>query len=52
MPGGTAAFQASLAAAKRARIEAGRQLLSNKNVKASAQARTALQAATSIPACL
>ena len=44
VPGGTAAFQASLAAAKRARIQAGRQLLSNKNVKASAQARTALEA--------
>ena len=44
VPGGTAAFQASLAAAKRARTQAGRQLLSNKNVKASAQARTALEA--------
>jgi hypothetical protein len=41
-PGGTAAFQASVAAAKRARIQAGQQLLSNKNVQASAQARGAL----------
>jgi len=41
-PGGTAAFEASLAAAKRARILAGHQLLSNKNVTASAQARSAL----------
>ena len=31
-PGGTAAFEASLASAKHARIEAGQQLLSNKNV--------------------
>ena len=43
-PGGTAAFQASLAAAQRARIQAGQQLLSNKNVQASTQARRALQA--------
>jgi hypothetical protein len=43
-PGGTAAFQASLASAQRARIQAGQQLLSNKNVQASAQARGALQA--------
>jgi hypothetical protein len=41
-PGGTAAFEASLAPAKRTRVEAGRQLLSNKNVRASAQAQTAL----------
>jgi hypothetical protein len=43
-PGGTAAFQASLAPAQRTRIQAGEQLLSNKNVQASAQARSALQA--------
>jgi hypothetical protein len=41
-PGGTAAFEASVAAAKHARIQAGQQLLSNKNVTASAQARSAL----------
>ena len=43
-PGGTAAFEASLAPARQSRIEAGQQLLSNKNVRASAQARTALLA--------
>ncbi len=43
-PGGTAAFEASLASAEHARIAAGQQLLSNKNVQASAQARTALLA--------
>ena len=43
-PGGTAAFEASLAPAKRARIEAGQQLLSNKQVQTSAQARSALLA--------
>jgi hypothetical protein len=43
-PGGTAAFEASLASAKRSRIQAGQQLLSNKHVKASAQARGALLA--------
>jgi hypothetical protein len=43
-PGGTAAFEASLAAAKRSRIQAGQQLLSNKHVQASAQARGALLA--------
>src|SRR5271165_4524316 len=43
-PGGTAAFDASLAAAKRSRIQAGQQLLSNKHVQASAQARGALLA--------
>jgi hypothetical protein len=43
-PGGTAAFEASLPAAERARIQAGQQLLSNKNVQASAQARSALLA--------
>jgi hypothetical protein len=43
-PSGTAAFEASLAAAKRSRIQAGQQLLSNKHVQASAQARGALLA--------
>jgi hypothetical protein len=43
-PGGTAAFDASLAAAKQSRIEAGQQLLSNRRVQASAQARSALLA--------
>jgi hypothetical protein len=43
-PSGTAAFDASLAAAKRSRIQAGQQLLSNKHVQASAQARGALLA--------
>ena len=43
-PGGTVAFDASLAPAKHARIEAGQQLLSNKNVTATAQARSALLA--------
>ena len=43
-PGGTAAFDASLAPDRSARVEAGQQLLSNKNVQASAQARSALLA--------
>ena len=51
-PGGTAAFEASLASAKRARIEAGRQLLRNKNVHASAQARGALLAGNVDPRLL
>jgi hypothetical protein len=41
-PGGTTAFEASLAPARQSRIEAGQQLLSNKNVQVSAQARAAL----------
>jgi hypothetical protein len=51
-PGGTAAFEASLASAKRARITAGQQLLSNKNVQASAQARSALLAGNVDPRLL
>jgi hypothetical protein len=51
-PGGTAAFEASLASAHRARIEAGQQLLSNKNVLASAQARNALLAGNVDPRLL
>jgi hypothetical protein len=43
-PGGTAAFEASLAPDRASRVEAGQQLLSNKHVQASAQARTALLA--------
>jgi hypothetical protein len=42
VPGGTAAFEQSLASARQARIQAGQQLLANKNVQASAQARQAL----------
>jgi hypothetical protein len=41
-PSGTAAFEASLSPDRKARVEAGQQLLSNKNVRASAQARAAL----------
>ena len=51
-PGGTAAFDSSLAPAKRARIEAGQQLLGNKNVQASAQARGALLAGNVDPRLL
>jgi hypothetical protein len=51
-PGGSAAFQASLASARNARIEAGRQLLSNKNVRASAQASGALLAGNVDPRLL
>jgi hypothetical protein len=51
-PGGTAAFEASLASAQQDRIEAGRQLLSNKNVQASAQARGALLAGNVDPRLL
>ena len=43
-PGGTAAFEASLPAYRRARVQAGEELLSNAKVHASAQARAALQA--------
>ena len=51
-PGGTAAFEASLASAKGARIEAGQQLLGNKHVQASAQARGALLAGNVDPRLL
>jgi hypothetical protein len=51
-PGGTAAFDASLASAKRARIQAGQQLLGNKNLQASAQARGALLAGNVDPRLL
>lgn len=51
-PGGTTAFEASLASARQSRIEAGQQLLSNKNVQASAQARGALLAGNVDPRLL
>jgi hypothetical protein len=51
-PGGTTAFEASLASARHSRIEAGQQLLSNKNVQASAQARGALLAGNVDPRLL
>jgi hypothetical protein len=44
VPGGAAAYQASLATDRSSRITAGQLLLTNKNVKASAQARNALLA--------
>jgi hypothetical protein len=43
-PGGTKAFESQLAADRKARIAAGEQLLTNKNVQASASARQALLA--------
>jgi hypothetical protein len=43
-PGGAAAFEQSLAAAQRSRVEAGTQLLNNKSITASTQARAALTA--------
>jgi hypothetical protein len=51
-PGGTAAFEASLAPARASRIQAGQQLLSNKNVQVSAQARSALLAGNVDPRLL
>ena len=51
-PGGTAAFEASLASDRSARIEAGQQLLSNKNVQVSTQARGALLAGNVDPRLL
>ena len=51
-PGGTAAFEASLASATRARIQAGQQLLGNKRVQVSAQARGALLAGNVDPRLL
>ncbi len=52
VPGGTAPFDTSLAPARHARIEAGQQLLSNKHVQASAQARGALLAGNVDPRLL
>ena len=43
-PAGAAAFEQSVAAAQRSRVEAGEQLLNNKNITASSQARGALTA--------
>ena len=43
-PDGTAAFESQLGADQKARIAAGEQLLTNKNVQASAAARQALMA--------
>jgi hypothetical protein len=51
-PGGTAAFEASLASATHARIQAGQQLLGNKRVQATAQARGALLAGNVDPRLL
>lgn len=51
-PGGSAAFEASLASAKQARVDAGQQLVSNKNVQASPQARSALLAGNVDPRLL
>jgi hypothetical protein len=51
-PGGSAAFEASLASATHARIQAGQQLLGNKRVQASAQARSALLAGNVDPRLL
>jgi hypothetical protein len=51
-PGGSAAFEASLASARQARVDAGQQLLSNKNVQTSTQARSALLAGNVDPRLL
>jgi hypothetical protein len=51
-PGGTVAFEASLASDRSARVAAGQQLLSNKNVQASTQARGALLAGNVDPRLL
>jgi hypothetical protein len=52
VPGGTAAFEASLAPDRSTRISAGKQLLNNKNVQASARARAALLAGNVDPRLL
>ncbi len=52
VPGGTAAFEASLASARSARVAAGEQLLTNKNVQATAAARQALLAGNVDPRLL
>ena len=52
VPGGTAAFQASLASARSARVTAGEQLLSNKNVQVSPSGRQALLAGNVDPRLL
>jgi hypothetical protein len=52
VPGGAAAFENSLASDRSGRIAAGEQLLNNKNVQASTQARTALLAGNVDPRLL
>jgi hypothetical protein len=52
VPGGTAAFEASLASARSARVAAGEQLLANKNVQAMAAAQQALLAGNVDPRLL
>jgi hypothetical protein len=52
VPGGAAAFEASLAPDRSARITAGKQLLNNKNVQASAGTRAALLAGNVDPRLL
>ncbi len=52
VPGGTAAFEASLASARSARVAAGEQLLANTNVQVAAPARQALLAGNVDPRLL
>ena len=52
VPGGTAAFEASLASARGARVAAGEQLLANKNVQATPAAKQALLAGNVDPRLL
>jgi hypothetical protein len=52
VPGGAAAFQASLASDRSTRISAGKQLLNNKHFSASATARAALLAGNVDPRLL
>jgi hypothetical protein len=52
VPGGAAAFETSFAPDRSTRITAGKQLLNNKNVQASAQARAALMAGNVDPRLL
>ncbi len=52
VPGGAAAFDNSLAPDRSGRIAAGKQLLNNKNVRVSTQARTALLAGNVDPRLL
>ncbi|MGH3150822.1 MAG: hypothetical protein ACRDOB_08840 [Streptosporangiaceae bacterium] len=52
VPDGTAAFEASLASARGARVAAGEQLLANKNVQVTTSARQALLAGNVDPRLL
>jgi hypothetical protein len=52
VPGGTAAFEASLASARSARVAAGEQLLANTNVQVAPAARQALLAGNVDPRLL